>query len=445
LRRWFATPRAIPWILFLAALVPRLLFVALAHPPGDYVTSDMWVYDLRATHLLRGDLGPWDSFTPAGYPAFLAGLYSIAGRQLMLVGVVQALLSASTVVLTYALAMEVGCRRATASLAAVVIALHVPMVLYSGLLLSETLFSFVLILGSYLLLRSISKPSFGLAAVAGLTLGCAAVVRPNLLVVLPFVPIVAFFGFSRTKKRTAVHSLVVLAVAIVPLSAHSWHNSRLVDRWVPTSTNGGLNFYLNVAEVRSVEFKEGSYTHRITPIPNLIRYDHDERVERPFYDDRYFYAAGFRRIVEAPRSLLKGFWSLKETLGLGRQDYWPGWPPWRVLLGVESHVFSVLVVLPGLLGLGLVFKRRMPVRPDGAGWVWIAALILGNLLAAAVYLGDPRLRVPYDPFYAIAAAVVYVEAGRRIHARRRSRSGIDGGSLPGKRNATRRVHVDRIG
>ena len=119
LGRWLTTPRTTPWILFFVALVPRLLCVALAHPPGDYVTSDMWVYELRATHLLLGDLGPWDSFTPAGYPAFLAVLYSIAGRQLMLVGLVQALLGASVVALTYALAMEVGHRRTPASLAAV--------------------------------------------------------------------------------------------------------------------------------------------------------------------------------------------------------------------------------------------------------------------------------------------------------------------------------------
>ena len=87
---------------------------------------------------------------------------------------------------------------------------------------------------------------------------------------------------------------------------------------------------------------------------------------------------------------------------------------------MESRAFSILVVFPGLLGLGLVFARRVPLRRGGAGWVWIAALILGNLLAAAVYLGDPRLRVPYDPFYAIAAVVVYAEAGRRIHARRKN-------------------------
>jgi 4-amino-4-deoxy-L-arabinose transferase-like glycosyltransferase len=415
---WLATEPAVLWLLFFAALVPRLLFVTLVHPPGDHVVSDMWVFDLRAKHLVSGELGPWDTFTPAGYPAFLACFYATVGRELTFIGMVQALLSALTVVLTYVLAVEISRDRRIGWLAAIAIVLHVPTVLYSGLLLSETLFSFLIVLASYLLLRAVSKASLGLSGWAGLVLGIAGVVRPPLLLALPLVPIFFFFALGRSAGRAAGYSAVVLAIALVPLAAHSWHNSRLVDRWVPTSTNGGLNFYLNLAEVRSVKFKEGSYTHQITPIPNLIRYDRDERVERPFYDDRHFYAEGWRLLADRPLRVLKGFWSLKETLGLGRQEYWPGWPPWRTLLGAESRVFAILFVLPGLFGLGLLVRRGIPFRPEGAGWVWIAGLIAASLLAAAAYLGDPRIRVPYDPLYVIAAGFAYVELARWVRTRR---------------------------
>jgi 4-amino-4-deoxy-L-arabinose transferase-like glycosyltransferase len=414
----FASKRAVPWLLFFAALVPRLLFVTLVHQPGDHVVSDMWVFDLRAKHLVSGELGPWDSFTPAGYPAFLSCFYATVGRELTLIGIVQALLSALTVVLTYLLAVEISKDRKIGSLAAIAIALHVPTVLYSGLLLSETLFSFLIVLASYLLLRAVSKASLALAGWVGLVLGIAAVVRPPLLLALPWVPVFFFFALGRSAGRVAGYSAVVLAIALVPLAAHSWHNSRLVDRWVPTSTNGGLNFYLNFAEVRSVKFKEGSYTHQITPIPNLIRYDRDEPVERPFYDDRYFYAEGLRLLADRPLRVLKGFWSLKETLGFGRQEYWPGWPPWRTLLGAESRVFALLFVLPGFFGLGLLVKGGTPFRPEGAGWLWIGGLLAASLVAAAAYLGDPRIRVPYDPFYAIGAGFAYMELARWLRTRR---------------------------
>jgi 4-amino-4-deoxy-L-arabinose transferase-like glycosyltransferase len=409
LPRWLTEPGVL-WVLFFASFVPRLVFVTVVHPPGDHITSDMGVYDLRAMHLMSGELGPWDSFTPAGYPAFLAML----GREFALIGIVQAALSALTVVLTYKLAMEICRHQKVALLAAIAIALHLPMVLYSGLILSETLFSFLLVLASYLLVRSASKPSLWWAACAGVALGLAAVVRPNLLLVFPFVPVFFFFGLGRAVGKVVGYSVVVLAIVLVPVAVHSWHNTRLVDRWVPTSTNGGLNFYLNFAEIKSIKFKEGSYTHHITPVPNVIRYDEDEHVDRPFYDDRYFYSAALRLIADEPTRLLKWFWSLKEALGLGRQDYWPSWPPWRIWLGVESRAFTFLFVLPGLFGLVLLFRRRVPFREAGAGWLWITALIVGNLVAAGVYLGDPRLRVPYDPFFAIAAGVAYLELVQRL-------------------------------
>lgn len=416
--RRFATERAVPCLLFFAALVPRLLFVTLVHPPGEHVVSDMWVFDLRAKHLVSGELGPWDSFTPAGYPAFLACFYATVGRELTLIGIVQALLSALTVVLTYVLAVEISRDRKIGLFAAIAIALHVPTVLYSGLLLSETLFSFLIVLASYLLVRAASKASLGLAGCAGLVLGIAGVVRPPLLLALPWVPVFFLVALRRSAGRVAGYSAVLLAIALVPLAVHAWHNSRLVDRWVPTSTNGGLNFYLNLAEVRSVKFKEGSYTHQITPIPNLIRYDRDEYVERPFYDDRYFYAAALQLIVDRPMRLLKGLWSLKETLGFGWQEYWPGWPPWRVLLGVESRVFAFFLVLPGFFGLGILAKRGVPFRSEGAGWLWIGGLLAASLLTAAAYLGDPRIRVPYDSLYAIGAGFTYVELARWLRTRR---------------------------
>ncbi len=409
------------------ALLVRVAFVLALHPLSEYLHSDMWVYDLRAKHFVSGELGPWDSFTPAGYPLFIASFYRIAAHPFTAIAVTQAILGALTVFLTYRLALTLRQPRALALFAATVIAFHVPAILYTGLLLSETLFSFLLVLASWLLVRSTSVPSWRSALVGGLALGLASVVRPNLLLVYPFVPVCLFIGLARVPRTTLVYSALVLVTALVPVGLHSAHNSRLVDRWVPTSTNGGLNFYLNFSDVRTVEFPEGRLTHRITPVPNLIRYTEVERVDRPFYEDRHFYGRGIDLLREEPSRALRGLWSLKEFVGVGHQDYWPGWRPWSRLLRVGGRIFSYAVVLPALFALGWLGWRRFratAVNPasattpgHGEGWVWIGALIAANLLTGMVFLGDPRLRVPYDPLYAIAAGFGYWQASRWIRLR----------------------------
>ncbi|MGB5810385.1 MAG: hypothetical protein WBG86_07645 [Polyangiales bacterium] len=378
----------------------------------------MSVYDMRAGHLLSGELGPWDTFTPAGYPAFLAALYWAFGSVHTVVGLVQAFLSALTVALTYKLALVISANRAIALIAALAIAAHLPTVLYSGLLLSETWFSFLLVASALLLVRAVAIDRVSYAMLGGLLLGVAATVRPSLVLVLPFLPLFFFHGLARSSLQTLRFSVLTYALLLAPIAAHSVHNSRLVDRWVPTSTNGGLNFYLNFADARSLNFMEGKFKHQITPIPNLLRYDTDEFVDRPFYEDRYFYKRGIGLIVDEPIRLLRVFRSFREALGFGQQNYWPGWGPWRFWLPFESRAFAILVVLPGLVGLVRACKRRAPFDSGGAGWLWIGFLIVGALVTSALFLGDPRIRVPYDPFFAIFAAATYVGFAQHVGLRR---------------------------
>ena len=63
--------------IFVAALSSRLVFNLLLHRPGDFLVSDMHNYDVRASRLVLGLRDPWDTFTPMGYPAFLAAVFGL--------------------------------------------------------------------------------------------------------------------------------------------------------------------------------------------------------------------------------------------------------------------------------------------------------------------------------------------------------------------------------
>jgi 4-amino-4-deoxy-L-arabinose transferase-like glycosyltransferase len=419
--RWRLLLRAAPALVFVLALAVRLVFIWYYHSPQDFVFSDMWVYDHRAHNLLSGELSAWDTFTPVGYPAALALVYKLGGSPLT-VGVLQAVLGAFTALLTMRLARRVFEREALAIAVGLVCALHVPAIFYAGFLLTETLFAFLVVAGTWALVESIHhKSRLGFLA-CGLVLGLGAAVRPNLLIFLPCVPVIIWLGFRRWRE-TGVSFLLLAAAFFLPVGVAAAHNARLVG--TPTlGTNGGLNFYLNFASVRGVRFRDSRGEHGITPIPNLFHYPKDEWVKVPFYADRHYFGRGLALLKEDPRRLRVAGRNLVESSGVGKQGYWPGdaREGWQRL---HRRVFFFAAILPSLLGLGLLVRRRRYAESKNLPLVIAAVLLASSLVTLLLFLGDPRMRVPFDPLLILLAGAAYVwlAAGlRRVVLARRLRT-----------------------
>ncbi|MDB4997014.1 MAG: hypothetical protein JWM74_4446 [Myxococcaceae bacterium] len=163
----------------------------------------MELYDARARALLAGTGSIVDAFTPPGYPAFLALIYA-AGGGLRAVGAVHAVLGALTAALTFPVAWRLHRSRIGAGLASLLVALHVPLVVYTGFVLTETLFAFLVVLWAWLAILAHDRRSRGgtfMAALAGLTLGVAIAVRPNLALVLPLLALVAWTRRRPGRRR----------------------------------------------------------------------------------------------------------------------------------------------------------------------------------------------------------------------------------------------------
>jgi hypothetical protein len=426
--RSLTSPLAIGLLVFGVGLLVRLVFVYL-HPPGDFVFSDMSVYEQRARNLLSGDANAWDTFTPVGYPALLAAIYALGGSH-AIVGVLHALLGAGTAALTATLALRIFQRPSLAWVVGLAGALHLPGVLYGGFLLTETVFAFLVVVACWLIARSVQaagvdtpSPEAGsraqpralllMAAALGLVLGAAAAVRPNLLLFLPAVPLLLWLGFGRRWRPALLASAVVLGGFSLPVGLAALRNSRLLGRPTSLGTNGGLNFYLNLADVRGVRFKERRTTHRITPIPNLVRFPRDEDEEAvgvPFYDDAHYYQRGLALLRDQPSRLLeRGGRNLIEAAGIGRQGYWPEAD--NRLTRAHRRAFFIAALLPSLAGALLLARRRRWAARENATLLAAAALVASNLVTVLFFLGDPRMRVPFDPLVLLLAAAGYLWLG----------------------------------
>jgi 4-amino-4-deoxy-L-arabinose transferase-like glycosyltransferase len=408
LKRWEASLRTAHGAasaraaLFLLALGVRLYFVLALHPPGDFVFSDMSTYQRIAQNLATRSVGPWDSFAPVGFPVLLMLLGKVRGGYALL-GAVQASLGAISVLSAHAIARRVTGSALVASALALILSLYFPLIYYAGFLLSETLFSFALLLAVQLSLRALeARPGLYLG-LSGLAWGLAIDTRPNALLALPVVLIVLWRVRPVLSRALPAFALFLCALAL-PVGAAATFYSHALGRTSLTSSNGGLNFYLNFSEVRGIEYRlSGSDWYYVEPIPNGLSYERVEKTKVPFYEQRFYYRRGFALLCASPRRLLRALDHLAAGTGLGAISYWPGWEQHEGMLRVWNVRFGVLCVIPALFyAAWLAITGQIWPRKDPARCV-VVSLLLACLLGLYWFLGDPRLRVPFDPFFLILA------------------------------------------
>ena len=177
-----------------------------------------------------------------GYPVFLAAVRGVWGESLLAARLAQVVVGVAGVWLVWLLARAVyGEREAVA--AAAIAAVYPLLVLHTPLLLAETVFITLLLWGLLSLRAAAAEQRLGSAALAGLALGLATLVRASLL---PFVPLAAVVWVARWRlRRRAVQGAAVLvgvfAAAIAPWVVRNYHASG--GHFVPTTCRAGPSLY----------------------------------------------------------------------------------------------------------------------------------------------------------------------------------------------------------
>jgi 4-amino-4-deoxy-L-arabinose transferase-like glycosyltransferase len=208
------------WILIAGFLLRLILLIASSST--ELQIGDERQYVQLAANLVHGEgfalqPGRPTSMRPPLYPLFIAGIWSLVGHEsLQAVRGAQVVLSLLITVGVYVLALRLFDRR-TALIASAIICFY-PSFLFSGvLLLTEVLFTLLLVLFvlqyHYLMLR----PSAAIAVSTGATLGLAALTR-SVLWPFPFVlvPLVAIATQATLPRRT-----MMAACCLVGYVAHA--------------------------------------------------------------------------------------------------------------------------------------------------------------------------------------------------------------------------------
>lgn len=236
-RRASLIARARPWleadrkrrywvlVLFVAALLVRLIWNLKVHPLQHYLYSDMKGYWMRADALLDQPFSfrEYDAFFPFGTTWLIAGVKLVFGRDAFTAtAILYALLGASVVAATYAIVDRVVGERVrwVAPAAGLFMVVYYPLIAVGGYILSELPYSFCLTLSVLLLVRIVDEGRPRDAWLLGLMLGLGTIIRSQLTLSVALVGLLWLGMHLRGRKHPSPYARLdwrMLARVAVPL------------------------------------------------------------------------------------------------------------------------------------------------------------------------------------------------------------------------------------
>ncbi|MFH0954157.1 MAG: glycosyltransferase family 39 protein [Verrucomicrobiota bacterium] len=394
---------SVAWIvlLWVIALAPRLLFVWVADPS---LGVDEQVYlEVAQNYLHQGcyrsahDLAVYglEQVRPPLVPWLLFLLLKAGASNVLLLRSVFAVLCSLVVIPLYLFARRLGASRVQARLCAGIASLHPYLVLNASRLLTEDLFSLLVVAAMASLAGWRQSRSWAAPMLGGLWLGLAALCRPT---VLPLVFLLPFLWWVLSDGRFRWFGLVAslcagLTVAPWTLSLHQRY-----DAWIPITSSGAYNLW----NANNPWMKPDKL---VTQLPDAMKermaglsekermaYLRNEALSWARSHPREFWLARWRSLAGFWKLLPADLWNQRSSFQLG---YLVRPPRQAVVVAGKLVWFAMLDLLfiAFILRSALEFRSR---RPE------IASLLACLLVATAVHTvmtGYDRYRYPFDPLW----------------------------------------------
>jgi len=388
------------FIIFILAVILRLFFAFIY--PQFPVAFDAQGYDALGWNIASGKGFVTDDGNPVverspGYPFFLAGLYKIFGHSHNYVRFFQIIVSLFTLVFIFLLARDIFGDR-VAFVSAFIGATYPPFLSYSGLLLTENLFTFCLISFMYFAWLAIKEKKKVFSFLAGLIIGYGILVREEAVVFLPVFFLVGFICFRKDLKKI----MLLILVAICVIAPWTIRNYKVFNKFVLVSSQGGSTLWISSYKEEWLEWhSEDPYLASLTKGLNsleaadLLRKKGLENIkEHPFLYVKFC----FKRLVRFwIGSHSNTFYGLQDSFA----NYAHAMAFLKVVIKLVLLIFNTLLVFLGFYGVFKAIKNIPEKRKE------IVFLLMPIALIMVVHFflfATTRYQVPIMPFVIIFAS-----------------------------------------
>jgi hypothetical protein len=374
------------------AVILRII-AAVMIPDQSQLLPDAIGYRDSATHLLKH----WQMANPYQMPLYPL-LIAVTGAGIGQLAV-DITLSVISVWLVCALTQELFADQYATIFAGIAAACYPPLIFFSVVGLSETLF-ITLILVAFL---GWYRANFTGAAIAAVL---AVLTRPVFdlfapVLVLLFALVVHRFPLMQALRRLAVYG-VIYCLLMTPW----WLNNRDVyGSFVRLTPGGGTVLYAGNNPLNHSGGGNLGIDYDLTAFQGIVD---------PLERDRALRNAAFGYIIDNPQRFL-------ELAGLKFIRMWRPWPANEgyknfatILIAIASFVPVLLLASMGLFLKRSIVRRLSPILLFGLGYTGVHMILVGTI----------RYRLPLEPFLLIfsgAAASYLFQAIRTVLAQARDR------------------------
>ncbi len=399
-----------------AIIVKLLVLKIFWHAP--LYTVDEGHYVLLASNLLSFKTfaltyGP-TALRPPLYPFFLSAIFECCGNgAINVVRFVQVFISVGSGWVLYLLSKSLFKEERIALVAVTIFLFYPTIFLFSYLLLSETLFIFLFLLGVYFFVMP--NPRSYIFALSGFFFGLCSLTRSiGLPLGLGLGCLLFFFrrDLDRSFKIKLFYSSIFLGVMLLTISPWSIRNYKLFHAVVPIDTMGGLNLYMGnyaytplhrawdaVENPRRIAWYRG-HEEELSSMNEAAKQKWAIRAAR-----RYMYQHPLKTLE---RSVIKfaNLWQIdRNIIALMLKGKFPLSSFWvtKFILPLIIAISYVFLCIGGFTML--VF--RLLRREAGLDMVVLYIFLVLSLIHSIVF-GHSRYHMPFVPFLAMYTAFLVV-------------------------------------
>lgn len=407
------------WIVFLAALSARILvWLFVIFHPGTAFDNDSALYVSLGSNLF-GHHGFSSLIRTPVYPLFIASAHYIPGEVISHVLLFQCVLDSLTTIAVAMIFFRLFRDSRYSLVAGLIYAVNPFAIYYSNMVLTETLFTFLLAIMFYFLVCFSDGRRYIYLAMSGAVLGLSALCRPIALY-LPLLILPGFFFVKKHLKEKIISCTIFIlcfSVAVIP-----WYlrNYKYYQRWT-LSPIDELNYFISFApevlmvgdnplSVLQIRINE-PIEHYGKLLWNQVKSKYGWRENGPsaMIDNAERAALlreeGKKVVLQRPLIFLAS-----HLLNISR-TLCPYYPPFSKLTGTDAGIFLVLSFILDLVTI-VCFAAGAFFSLKGELFMNSNRVLMYIMMAMIFYfsfvpgiIGYARFRIPVLPYISILSAV----------------------------------------
>jgi 4-amino-4-deoxy-L-arabinose transferase-like glycosyltransferase len=368
-------------LIFMFALTVRLGYIA-ALKPNAYA-GDSYSWEKPALNMLAGE-NYGEARRPPLYPLLLTAVYFLFGHSIMALQIIQSVIGSLTCAAVYLIGRTLF-SQLPGIIAAVLAGFYPYSVFYTGMILSETLYAFMITATILAVIRTIDSFNYWNWLITGVFLALTSLCKPVFLIFIPFYIVWFIFsekGSSYSIKAGAI-ALLGMAMTVLPWT---FRNYSYYGGFLLIST-GAHDFWMTnndmAMQLETLPEMDESAPEKWNWFP---KEKHEEIAKLPALDaEKVFLKDG---LAWVGNNTNKFAWLLWRRF----LHFWRLWPTMAARRDKLIAKFTSGIYLP-LAWIGMALSIKNIRKKSAILIVLFVSITMGHLLFATMI----RYRVPIDP------------------------------------------------